>query len=207
MICSFPLYGWKKSATTTTTTGTTSGTTTQATTQGTTTQGTTPVTTSASTTPQATTQPTSGFCPVTSGTSELYCEQFVSGQTPSATVQQAWDTFQASLTGTYNQVTISGSEDSTGVTCSDPVAVNQLAIALNTNAAVSVQCNGRTWSIIGCGTAGSLPLPPELSVGGACQCSNPGYSVRPKIGSSGNWGGAGTATCGAGDQTIRVEFS
>jgi len=136
---------------------------------------------------------------VPSGTSELYCEQFVGGQTASPAVQLAWDNFLASLTGTYNQVTISGSEDSTGVTCSDSVAVNQLANALNTNAAVSVQCNGRTWNTGGTNCGG------ELSADGSCDCAS-NYSVRPKISNS-NWGGAGTATCEAASQTIRVEFA
>ena len=139
-----------------------------------------------------------------SGTSELYCEQFVQGQAASPAVEQAWDTFQASLTGTYSQVTISGSLDSTGVTCSDPVAVNQLANALNTNAAVSVECNGRTWNNKYGGTSfefNSNPLG-NTSVG---SCPNPGYVVRPKIGNH-NWGGSGGRTCGAADQTLLVEF-
>ena len=136
----------------------------------------------------------------------VFDEQFVSGQGTSAAVQQAWDNFLASLTGTtYTQVTISGSLDPTGVTCSDPVAVNQLANALNTNAAASVQCNSRTW------TTNPSCVGGELSAGIPCSSSSD-YVVRPK--STGEcWGNASYCTCsdsnfscGAVDQRLRVEF-
>ena len=138
----------------------------------------------------------------------VYDESFVAGQIASAAAQQAWDCFLASLTpGTYTQVTISGSLDSTGVTCCDSTAVNALANALSTNTAVSVECNCRTWNTGS--TAGSLEFNSSpLGVGGVDSCPNPGYVVRPKNSSS-NWGGAGTGTCFGQNpsQSLRVEFS
>jgi len=140
-------------------------------------------------------QPTQG--PSQSNTDGVFDELFFSGGA-SVAVQQAWDNFLASLTGTYTQVTFSGSLDPTGVTCNDPTDVNALANALNTNAEVSVQCNGRTWTTDpGCGG--------ELSVDGKCNCSASNYAVRPKYRNS-SWGGIGL-TCNAAGQTIRVEFS
>ena len=143
-------------------------------------------------------QPTQG--PNQTNTDGVFDEQFVSGQGASPAVQLAWDNFLASLTGTYTQVTLSGSLDPTGVTCSDPTAVNALANALNTNAAVSVECNGRTWSTSpSCGG--------DFSAGRACDC-NSDYAVRTKFGvGNTSWGGIDGKTCGAADQTIRVEFS
>jgi len=136
----------------------------------------------------------------------VFDEEFVQGQTASAAVKQAWDNFLASLTGsTYTQVTISGSEDSTGVTCSDPAKVNQLACALNTNAAVSVSCNGRTWNFYAAGTSLEFNSN-QLGDTSGNVCQNTGYTVRPKIG-NGDWGSAGGGTCNAPSQSIRVEFS
>ena len=135
----------------------------------------------------------------------VFDEQFIQGQTPSAAVGQAWDNFLASLTETYTQVTISGSEDLTGVTCSDPVAVNQLAIALNSNAAVSVECNSRTWNTGSCGDSLELNSNPAGDAT-VCDCANPGYVVRPTIGSE-HWGSVGGDTCNGVDQTLLVEFS
>jgi len=138
----------------------------------------------------------------------VYEQQFVQGQTASPAVQQAWDVFLASLTGTfcYSQVTISGSEDSTstGVTCSDPVAVNQLAIAMNSNLFFSVECNSRTWNTGSCVNSVELNSNPAGDAF-ACTC-NPGYVVRPKV-TNASWGGIDTATCSAPSQSIRVEFS
>jgi len=149
-------------------------------------------------------QPTQG--PSQSNTDGVFDEQLVQGQTASPAAQLAWDKYLASLTGTYTQVTISGSLDPTGVTCSDPVAVNQLANALNTDAPVSVQCNGRTWNTGDCGGGESTEFNSrQLGDTRVCACGA-GYVVRPKAGNS-NWGGAGTATCGAASQSLRVEFS
>lgn len=167
-------------------------------------------------TPSPTGSPTS-LCPppVPSGTPVVFEMLFEQGKGATTAAKLAWDCFLASLTGTtYSQVTISGSEDPTGVTCSDPTVVAQLAIALNTNAAVSVQCNSRSWNTGIC-SGSSLEfnsvLPGETGV-----CSNycRGSVVRPGVGGANpynpNWGGTGDGpgtACVAVTQTIRVEFS
>jgi len=82
-----------------------------------------------------------------------------------------------------------------------------LANALNTNAAVSVTCNSRTWNTGSCEDGLELNSYPGTVCETFCECPPVGYYVvRPNIGNS-NWGGIGTATCGAASQTIRVEFS
>ena len=120
------------------------------------------------------------------------------------------------MTGsTYTQVTISGSLDPTGVTCSDPAIVNGLANVLNTksgveyrwseDAVVSVTCNSRTWNTCFCNGVFEFSSHQAENLCGTC--SNPGYVVRPNIDGS-IWGGAGTATCEPHpSQILRVEFS
>jgi hypothetical protein len=38
----------------------------------------------------------------------------------------------------------------------------------------------------------------------ACNCTNPGYNIRPCINTNGDWGGIDTKTCGAPSQTLSV---
>jgi len=110
----------------------------------------------------------------------------------------AWQTFEASLTGSYSSIQVSGSQDPTGFTCLG-AAANQICQAIHTKAPVSVACAGRTWRVsTGCGT-GEV----ELSLDGdVCACSS-GYILRPCIGNL-NWGGINGNTCGAVSQTMTV---
>ncbi|RMD99123.1 MAG: hypothetical protein D6812_12175 [Deltaproteobacteria bacterium] len=113
----------------------------------------------------------------------------------------AWKAYRASLTKpSYSSVTIRGTFDTTGVTCTGSAA-DTLCKALKNGQAVSVNCNGRNWRTGNCAVTGESI---ELSAAGSiCQCPSPNYIVRPCIGNA-NWGGANTATCGAPSQTIEV---
>ncbi len=124
-----------------------------------------------------------------------YSESFTSGQTPNSQCTN-WKTFQASLTGSYSSITISGSNDMVGSTCTG-AAADQLCKALHNNMTTSVSCNAKTWATGTCG--GGLEV---TSTGSICNC-NSGYTSRPCIGNS-NWGGVNTSTCGGPTQTIIV---
>jgi hypothetical protein len=131
-----------------------------------------------------------------------FSESFTNATVPSAAVETAWDNFRAQLTNDkfYISVTIKGSLDPIGVTCDNSTMVNQIAEALRLgNPGTWTGCNGREWRV---GTCGGI----ELSAAGSiCACPNPDYIVRPTI-RNGNWGGAGTATCGGPSQTLTVVF-
>jgi hypothetical protein len=110
----------------------------------------------------------------------------------------AWTTFRSQLTGTYSSITISGTNDTTGRTCTGTNA-NTLCQALHNNTATSVTCGSYTWHTDQC--TGGLELTADNST---CTCANPGYNVRPCLNTNGDWGGVNTASCSAPSQTITV---
>ena len=131
-----------------------------------------------------------------------YSQTFTSGVIPAAQCT-AWTTFVAQLTPqSYTSLTISGSFDTVGRTTTNSAVINGIALALRTSTTYGpTVSNGFTWQVGSCGN------PYELSASGSiCSCPNPGYIVRPCIGSS-NWGGINGATCGAPTQTITVIFT
>jgi len=134
-----------------------------------------------------------------------YSQSFPSGTVDITSSQcTAWQSFTASLSAatTYTSVTIKGSNDSTGVTCTGTNA-NTLCQALRTQTAVTgIACGGRTWATSStCTVDGSTQM--ELSANGdQCNCAS-GYVVRPCIGNN-NWGGVAGPTCGAATQTLTV---
>ena len=136
-----------------------------------------------------------GFCvlPVT------FSDTFVGTATPTTQCSD-WNNFRAQLTGSYTSINIHSSGDPTGHTCTG-AAANTLCQALhNATATGAIGCGGNTWSVsVTCDSA------PELNAGTGtvCACETPGYDVRP-CQLNANWGGVGTATCGAPTQTITV---
>ncbi len=121
-------------------------------------------------------------------------------QSVASTSCTQWNTFRASLTGTYSSITISGTNDVVGRTCTGASA-DQLCKALKNGTTVSgISCGGFTW-YVGANCAGSVELGADTS---PCTCTNPGYSVRPCLSSNGDWGGVKTNTCGAPSQSITV---
>jgi hypothetical protein len=129
----------------------------------------------------------------------VWTEMLVQGQDGQQKACPDWNTWRQSLgNGPYNSITIKGSNDQTGVTCSGAMA-NQLCQALRNNQAVNVNCNGKMWGTGNCGSG--IELSQSQMV---CQC-NTGYTARPCIGQGNdNWGGVNTTTCNAPSQTITV---
>jgi hypothetical protein len=128
---------------------------------------------------------------------ELFSDHFAAGSPPAATCT-AWNNFRATLTGTYSKITLRGSKDPAGVSCSGASA-NTLCQALRTGAAVTgLACDGNSWNVGACGgTAVSV----NSSV---CSCPTAGAHIaRPCIANP-NWGGMGTATCGSPAQSMDV---
>ena len=89
--------------------------------------------------------------------------------------------------------------DPTGRTCTG-AAANTLCQALHGNTAVSpVSRGGYTWTTGTCGRG------IELSADGTvCNCSTPGYCVRPASRPPSTGAGIATNTCNAPTQTITV---
>jgi hypothetical protein len=113
----------------------------------------------------------------------------------------AWQTFagQIQAAAVYSSITLKGSNDATGHTCTGAFA-NTLCQALRTDTPVPVTaCNGHSWSYSQSSCAGTRELDAD---GYTCSCSSQ-YAVRACI-SNLNWGGVAGATCNAGSQTLTV---
>jgi hypothetical protein len=140
-------------------------------------------------------------------TSVAFERTFTQGQT--STHCAAWNSFRAGLTGSYSTITIYGSGNPSGVTCTGGGA-NTLCQALRTGTAVSVSCGGRTWRVGNCGVESqNVPAIELNATGDMCSCPT-GTStaiVRPCIdvnSSNPNWGGLQTDTCNGPTQTLGV---
>jgi cysteine-rich repeat protein len=136
------------------------------------------------------------------GNGVIWNGSFVQGQDGQASCGP-WNTFrqQSQLVQVFSHVEITGSNHPQGVTC-DGAAANTICQALGDGLAVNnVACNGRTWNVGSCGAGIEL----NAQGNGVCQCTNPGYVVRPCINQgNSNWGGVNTNTCGGPTQTIQV---
>jgi hypothetical protein len=142
---------------------------------------------------------TAGVC--SSGT-RTYSGNFVSSTNPPASACTDWDTWRAGLGSGYTRVTIRGTFNTTGVSCTNPVVVNGLASALRNGTDFNMACDGHNWTLCGSRYHGELWLDPPSTCSGS-NCPS-GYIVRPCQGS--NWGGVNTATCGGPSQTMAVDF-
>jgi hypothetical protein len=134
-----------------------------------------------------------GVCSV-QGT--VFSEDFVQFQGAPAQCDR-WNDFLFNqlVDGSYGSVTMSGTFDPTGVTCSDPAAATQICQALHHGSFASVFCDGHNWNVGQCGGT-------ELNVDtGTCFCGF-GHTVRPCAGSI--WGGVNTETCFGPNQNMTV---
>jgi len=150
--------------------------------------------------------PTPTPTPTPSGTT--FSQLFTQGGTPSTTVETAWNTFRASLTGTYTTFRFFSNLNA-GITVTDAVKVQQIANALRT-ATVGNYLIGtgssNTWYIgTGCGSPKIGGVAVEFSNIGSCSASST-YALRPMINNL-NWGGVNGSTVGAPTQTITLTFS
>jgi hypothetical protein len=125
----------------------------------------------------------------------VYSKMFTGGQVPPAQHCTDWNSFRASLNGNFSSITVRGSNDNVGKTCTGMMA-NQLCNALRTGTATNVMCNGQAWYV------GTCTLGIEVSANGQCTCSSQ-YAVRPCINHQ-DWGGVKTTSCGAPSQTLEV---
>lgn len=112
----------------------------------------------------------------------------------------AWNTFRSSLTGTYSSITISGTNDVIGRTCTG-VQANSICQAMRNGTTLSgVVCGSNTWYVSTC--SGGIEVGADT---GSCSCQAvTGYSARPCLTTNGDWGGVNTKTCGAPSQSLTV---
>jgi len=96
---------------------------------------------------------------------------------------------------------MSGSNDPTGITLTNPTYILGIANALLTSSTYGpVSSNGYSWAV------GTCSGGPELTATGTiCQC-NTGCTVRPCIGNL-NWGAINGYTCSASSQPMTVTFT
>ena len=149
------------------------------------------------------------------GQTITYSESFTTGFSycPGDPVYDNWGSFRAQLDTSvfkFTKVTIKGSLDNIGRTCTDPVMVQQMAGSLKDGITGAwALCDGTfSWNV-GSGCFGGCGLPADgiefNATGTDCQCTTPGYTVRPCIGNL-NWGGLNGVTCSAPNQTMTVAF-
>ena len=135
-----------------------------------------------------------------------FSQSFVSGQAPSASVENAWTTFRSQLTGTYSKMILSNNLGSS-LTVTDP-KVDDIATALNTATTgtnFTVVIGANTWRVAhGCvsGTPDANSI--YLTNSGVCDCGGT-YTVRPMI-KNANWGGINSGSCNSSSQIITLTF-
>ena len=140
-----------------------------------------------------------------STTGTTFSQAFVQGTAPTTTVETAWNTFRAALTGTYTQFVWS-STNGNSLTVSDPTKVQTLANNLRTATVGNVTIGANVWFVgTGCGTPKIGGVAVEFSNAGSCTASST-YALRPMINNA-NWGGTNQSTVGAPSQTITLTFS
>ncbi len=133
----------------------------------------------------------------TCGAGVVFTDTFTQNVAPSAQICTDWTNFRALLSGTYTSITVRGTFDSVGHTCTGATA-NVICQALHTGATVAATlCNGNMWAVDTCTGI-------ELTASGsACACQTPGWDLRPCLPSA-SWGGVNTTTCTAPTQTMTV---
>lgn len=140
---------------------------------------------------------------VTGGTT--FSQLFTNGTAPTTTVETAWNTFRASLTGTYTTFRFFSNLNA-GITVTDAVKVQLLANALRTATTTNQTIGANTWYVgLGCGTPKIGGVAVEFSNVGSCSASST-YALRPMINNL-NWGGVNGTTINAPTQTITLIFS
>jgi hypothetical protein len=133
-----------------------------------------------------------------------FSQAFVQNTAPTTTVETAWNTFRASLTGTYTSFTWSSTNGSS-LTVTDPTKVQTLANNLRNGTAGNVTIGSTLWAVgTGCGTPKIGGVAVEFSNIGSCTASST-YALRPMINNA-NWGGTNQSTVNAPSQTITLTF-
>lgn len=132
----------------------------------------------------------------------VYSNQFENGTnyTPGTPQYDDWLSFRASLpSADVSSITVSGSRDPVGRTCSDPAIAQQIVDKMREGAVgipngtetLIIMCDGFNWVTGACSDPPSDANNLELSVGAnaqVCVCFNNNYRVRPGINNT-SWGG------------------
>jgi PKD repeat protein len=138
----------------------------------------------------------------------VWRDTFRNGVPATAAQITKWNNFRAKLvsTNTYLGMKISGTNNTTGLSHSDATIAKDYATALRTLATyTSPSVGGNVWTL--CNRyQGEVWINPPATCSGS-NCPNPGYIIRPGIGTANsNWGGINTATCGGSDQWMELRF-
>ncbi len=138
----------------------------------------------------------------------VFSQTYTNNLAPGAAIETAFNTFRASLTGSYTSFQIFSDLNPTGITVTDATYVPQIATALrNGNTAAYWTIGSNTWRVeLNCGTpsiGGASVIFTNSSSGCNCGSGNI-YTIRPDINNS-NWGGIG-AECGQPTQTLTLRF-
>jgi hypothetical protein len=137
--------------------------------------------------------------------SVVWTDSFTGSTASTAAQCTTWNNFRAAISAStvYNRVTLRGSLDPTGVSCSGPNA-NTLCQALRTGTTIStaISCDGRSWKIGPCNTSSSIEI---SAMGDTCLCHSSvnGYVVRPCILHQ-DWGAVNSRSCNGPTQTMEV---
>ncbi|MDB5232453.1 MAG: hypothetical protein JWN76_3258 [Chitinophagaceae bacterium] len=148
---------------------------------------------------------------VASGGQVVYSENFVNNASPSLQAATTWCTFRSQLIQTnFTTLTLKGTFDPVGITCTDPTTVQAIANALRTGNSGTFSSGGRTWHVgPGCvaGSPVACSTAVELSADGTfCACGGSSYIIRPDVNNP-FWGGVNTITCGGPSQNMQVIFT
>jgi len=135
--------------------------------------------------------------------SNIWTQSFTNGDGNTTTQCNSWNAFVSSLTNCYTQLTITGTFDGVGISCTDPTIVGNIVNALQTNTYYEANWAGRLWKINCNGGLEKIWADPAICSGS--DCPSPSYIIRPCI-MNPNWGGVNTATCGGPTQTMTVWF-
>jgi hypothetical protein len=134
-----------------------------------------------------------------------FAQTFTNGVAPTTTIETAWNTFRASLTGTYTTFRFFSNLNA-GITVTDAVKVQTLANSLRTATVTNQTIGANTWYIgTNCGSPKIGGVAVEFSNVGSCNGGST-YALRPMINNL-NWGGVNGTTVGAPTQTITLTFS
>ena len=135
-----------------------------------------------------------------------FSQTFTQSIAPTTTIETAWNTFRASLTGTSYTTFSFYSNLNTGITVTDAVKVQTLANSLRTGTVTNQTIGLNTWYVgTGCGAPKIGGVAVEFSNVASCSGSST-YALRPMINNL-NWGGVNGSTVGAATQTITLSFS
>ena len=136
----------------------------------------------------------------------IYEEEFTTGVTPSWQCD-SWLDFKAEIDAGYSSVTLSGSADIVGLSCTEPGPVAAIVDGIRDAGEVEVDCDGHLWTY--CPGYGGGEGEIFIDARYACDpsnCPSPGYVLRPCQDNE-NWGGVGTSTCGGPSQSLRLELT